>query len=129
MRKKKEILKIKLEKVYSPPTPERKGEFLQNLSYPQISFWEFLRIQAFFLRSTSICGGASGRRSFKINTFRNAGIGIKRKVPYGTGYAGKAVSLIRGGNPPDSWRMYFYFMEFHGWYASLHFLFNGSHAF
>lgn len=28
MRKKKEILKIKLEKVYSPPTPERKGEFL-----------------------------------------------------------------------------------------------------
>ena len=49
MRKKKEILKIKLEKVYSPPTPERKGEFLQNLSYPQISFWEFLRIQAFYI--------------------------------------------------------------------------------
>ena len=49
MRKKKEILKIKLEKVYSPPTPERKVEFLQNLSYPQISFWEFLRIQAFYI--------------------------------------------------------------------------------
>lgn len=49
MRKKKEILKIKLEKVYSPPTPERKGEFLQKLSYPQISFWEFLRIQAFYI--------------------------------------------------------------------------------
>lgn len=45
----KEILKTKLEELYSPPLPEKKKEFLQNLSYPQISFWEFLRIQAAYI--------------------------------------------------------------------------------
>lgn len=49
MRKNQDIVKIELENLYSPPAPERKEEFLQNLSYPQISFWEFLRIQFFYI--------------------------------------------------------------------------------
>ena len=49
MRKNQDILKTELESLYSPPPPERKEEFLQNLSYPQISFWEFLRIQFFYI--------------------------------------------------------------------------------
>lgn len=49
MRKNQDILKTELESLYSPPSPERKEEFLQNLSYPQISFWEFLWIQFFYI--------------------------------------------------------------------------------
>lgn len=49
MRKNQDIVKIELENLYSPPAPERKEEFLQNLSCPQISFWEFLRIQFFYI--------------------------------------------------------------------------------
>lgn len=49
MRKKQDILKTELETLYEPPASERKTEFLQNLSYPQISFGEFLRIQFFYI--------------------------------------------------------------------------------
>ena len=48
MRKKKEILKIKLEKVILTNTGE-KGRVFAESFYPQISFWEFLRIQAFYI--------------------------------------------------------------------------------
>lgn len=49
MKKNQDILKTELENLYSPPVPERKEEFLQNFSYPQISFGEFLRIQFFYI--------------------------------------------------------------------------------
>lgn len=49
MRKNQDIVKTELENLYSPPEPERKEEFLQSLSYPQSSFWEFLRVQFFYI--------------------------------------------------------------------------------